>query len=303
MSGGPVIKDGTVVGIAFQGIRLSDRINYFIPINLVKSIVPVLDKQEMIPRWRYIIQHMFPRLKDYYGLDPESGGVLVDYIIPDGGPYGFGLRNNDIIVDVDGHEIDNFGDVYFKPLGQKIYFGEILNRKKVGDSLTVKVIRKGKTLELKGKITRGLPRLVPKIFTTGNYFILGGVGLVELTYNCITNLGKSGRMFREKYLREFPKRSHEKIVIISEIFPEYGLVNTRPYLKRVNKIDDVEVLNLKHLYETFQTLIKKGRKKSLLQISKNVQLPVDLEGAEALDQEIKAKYGILYMKTPGLFTE
>jgi S1-C subfamily serine protease len=300
-SGGPVLKNGKVVGISFQGVSASDRINYFIPINLVKHLMGLLQNKELIPRWQYEAQAMFPRLKEYYQLGPSQGGVLLNYVIPEGGPHKFGLRDNDIFLEIDGHEIDNFGDIFFEPLGQKIYFEEILNRKRVGDPLKVKVIREGKVLEIKGKVTKGLPKLVSKIFTRANYFVTGGVGFVELTYNCIKNLGRSGRSFEEKYLGEFPQKPYQKIVIISEIFPEYGLVETSPYLRRVEKINDTEVLNIEHLYDTIQDLKKKGEKKALLKLPGNIQLPLDLEKADELDREIKQKYGILYMKTPGRF--
>jgi len=300
-SGGPVLKGGAVVGVAFQGIRQSDRINFFIPINLVKSLLGVLEKQELIVQWRYVVQHMFPRLKDYYKLSPDQGGVLLDYIIPDGGPYKFGLKEKDIIFEIDGHAIDNFGDIFFKPLEQKIYFAEVLNRKKVGDPLTIKVIRDGKTVELSGNVTAGLPRLVPKVFDDANYFIFGGIGFVELTFNCITNLGKSGDTFKEKYLDEFPERPYEKIVIISEIFPEYGITKTEPYLKRVERINGEKVLNIEHLYATIQAEKQQGKKKTLLEISRNLRLPLDLEQADELDRQVKSKYGILYMKTEGGF--
>ena len=179
-SGGPVLKDGVVVGIAFQGVSASDRINYFIPINLVRSLMPLLQNQELIPHWQYEAQPMFPRLKEYYKLKPDQAGVLLNYVIPNGGPHKFGLRANDILLEIEGHEIDDFGDIFYQPLGQKIYFEEILNRKKIGDPLTFRVIRKGKVLEIQGKVTPGLPKLVPKIFTRANYFISGGIGFVEL---------------------------------------------------------------------------------------------------------------------------
>jgi hypothetical protein len=300
-SGGPVLKNGEVVGIAFQGVSASDRINYFIPINLVRSLMPLLGKKELVPRWQYEAQPMFPRLKEYYKLKPGQGGVLLNYVIPTGGPHKFGLRDNDIVFEIDGHEIDNFGDIFFEPLGQRIYFEEILNRKRVGDPLSVRVIREGKVVEIKGEVTPGLPKLVPKIFTRANYFITGGLGFVELTYNCIKNLGRSGRSYREKYLGEFPMKPYQKIVIISEIFPEYGLAETSVYLRRVEKINDEEVLNIAHLYDTIQKLKKKGEKKVLLQLPGNIQLPLDLKNADALDREIKKKYGILYMKTAGGF--
>jgi S1-C subfamily serine protease len=302
-SGGPVLKDGKVVGIAFQGMRTSDRINFFIPINLVKDIIPVLDRQEMIPRWSYLVQSMFPRLKEFYNLEPEQGGVLLDYVTPEGGPNTFGLVNNDILLAIDGREIDNFGEIYFAPLGQKIYFGEILNRKRVGDPLTIKVIRDGNERQVSGKITPGLPRLVPRIFTPANYFIYCGIGFVELTLNCIENLGKSGDIFRAKYQDEFPEQPYQKIVIISEIFPEYGLVDTSTYLKRVTKIDGSPVLNVESLYNCIDSLEKQGRKKAILELEDRIRLPLDLERAPTLDAAIKEKYGILYMKTPGTFSK
>jgi S1-C subfamily serine protease len=300
-SGGPVLKDGEVVGIAFQGVSASDRINYFIPINLVRSLMPLLHSQELIPRWQYEAQPLFPRLKEYYKLEPGQGGVLLNYVIPDGGPHKFGLRANDILLEIEGHDIDDFGDIFYEPLGQKIYFEEMLNRKRVGDPLTVKVIREGKVLEIKGKVTPGLPKLVPKIFTRANYFITGGIGFVELTFNCIKNLGRSGRSYQEKYLREPPQRPHQKIVIISEIFPEYGLVEVSPYLRRVERVNGEEVLNIRHLFDTIRASKKKGKKKALLELPGNIQLPLDLDKAEELDREIKRKYGILYMKTAGDF--
>ena len=61
-------------------------------------------------------------------------------------------------------------------------------------------------------------------------------------------------------------KPYQKIVIISEIFPEYGLAETSVYLRRVEKINDEEVLNIGHLYDTIQTLKKKGKKKVLLQL-------------------------------------
>lgn len=300
-SGGPVLKEDKVIGVAFQGMRASDRINYFIPINLVKDLFPALDHPERISNWRFVVQYLFPRLKEYYNLEPEQGGVLLNYIIPGGGPYQFGLHQNDILTDIDGHAIDNFGEIYFEPLAQKVFFGEILNRKRVGDPLSIKVIRDGKPMELKGGLTEGLPKLVPRIFTGANYFIFGGVGFVELTLNCIDNLGKSGETFRAKYVDEYPDRPYEKVVIISEIFPEYGLIDTSTYLKRVEKFDGRKVLNVEDLYNSIQSAILQGRKKALIELSPNVQLPLDLEQAGVLDKEIQKKYGILYMKTPGGF--
>jgi S1-C subfamily serine protease len=302
-SGGPVLKDDKVVGIAFQGIRTTDRINYFIPINLVKHLIPLINDQDLIPRWRYKVQFMFPRLKEYFGLGPDQGGILMDNLIPEGGPSKFGLREKDILTSIDGQEIDNFGEIYFKPLEQRVFFTEPINRKKVGDDLSVSIIRDGKAMEIKGKLTQGLPRLVPRIFIKPNYFIFSGVGFVELTQNCIDAMDKDGEKFRAKYAGDFPRKPYQKIVIISELFPEYGIIETAAFLKRVKKINDQEILNIADLYNHIQSLIKEGKKQVLLEMDDKSQLPLDLEYAEKMDNEIQKKYGILNLKTPGGFKD
>jgi hypothetical protein len=302
-SGGPILKGRKVVGVAFQGVMASDRINYFIPINLVKHLLPIMDRRELIPRWRYFVQEMTPQVKDYFNLETDQNGILLNSLIPGGGPEKYGLQANDILVEIDGNEIDNYGDIFFEPYEQRIYFQEIIHRKKVGDPLSMKVLRDGKLVEIDGQVTAGLPVLVQKIFDNANFFIYGGIGFVELTSNTISAMGKAGASLREQFIRELPKEPFQKIVIIAEIFPEYKLMDTGPFLlERANKINDEEILNLEMLYQTIQSLEKKGHDKALIRVRKNRLLPLDLMAAEDLDSRIKEKYGILHMKTPGGFT-
>jgi hypothetical protein len=156
-------------------------------------------------------------------------------------------------------------------------------------------------MNIVGKVTEGLPRLVPQIFTMANYFIFGGIGFVELTMNCIENLGQSGDTFKARYAESFPEYPYQKIVIISEIFPDYGLIDSTGFMNRVMRVGDQGVVNIQQLYETFEDLKSKGQKRVLLKIWPDLTLPIDLSGAVELDAHIKEKYGILYMKTPGGF--
>jgi hypothetical protein len=245
---------------------------------------------------------MFPRLKEYYGLTQDQGGILLAYIIPGGGPYEFGLRENDIIVSVDKLEVDNFGELFFKPLDQRVYWLEVLNRKKLGDPLRITVLRNGKKVDIDGQVTKGLPKFVSKIFQNANYFVMSGIGFVELTMNCLDNLGKSGDTFRAKYADEYPLKPFQKVVLISEIFPEYGLVDPASYLDRVVKVDGDDVLNIEHLYHKLKEMKEQGKKRALLEIKHDLRIPLDLENSDKIDQEIRDRYGILYMKTPGGFT-
>ena len=90
-------------------------------------------------------------------------------------------------------------------------------------------------------------------------------------------------------------------MIITEIFPDYGLLDGEDLHIRVKTIDGKEVLNLQNLWDIIQTFEEQGKKKALLGLSSHHQLPLDLEGAAEVDAKLKEKYGILYMKTPGGF--
>jgi hypothetical protein len=268
--------------------------------------MPLLHENGLTPKWQYLVQEMSPRLKDYYSLGPEDGGVLLNYVIPNGGPYRFGLRANDILLEIDENRIDNYGEILFEPLGQRIHFGEILDRKRVGEQLTIKAIRAGKVMEIQGSVTPGLPRLVPKIFGNANYFICGGIAFLELNHDCIRDLAYSARdrlPLLMQYLKAFPERPFQRIVVVLEIFPEYGLVETEPYLARpVEKVDGKGILNIQDFFDRIQSLRRMGKKKVLLEISQNKKLALDLEKAEELDGKIMKKYGILHMVTPEGFS-
>jgi S1-C subfamily serine protease len=299
-SGCPVLKEDKVVGLAFQTMSGKDRLHYIIPINLVKRLMGVLDKQEVIPHWQWQVQFLNPGLKEFYNLSPEQCGVILTRIIPEGAPYTFGLRANDIWTHIDGHEIDNSGLVSFAPLGQRIFFDEILHRKFVGEPLTVKVIRDGKVMAISGKITAESPRLVSRSFGRPNYFVFSGVAFVELTLNCLEQLQQYGTLLRAKYGEELPGRPYQKIVIISEIFPELDTVGPHgSYLrKRVEKINGEAVFNIEHLYNSLQSLVEQGRKSALIEFEHNLRLVLDLRRAKELDAKVQEQYGILHMKTP-----
>jgi hypothetical protein len=51
-----------------------------------------------------------------------------------------------------------------------------------------------------------------------------------------------------QYLKAFPELPDQRIVVILGIFPEYGLVETKPYLSMpVEKVDGKEILNIRDM--------------------------------------------------------
>jgi len=139
-SGGPLINIyGEVVGINTAMAFGAENIGFAIPINQAKQLINSAKKNEKIVlpflgvRYITITKEMAERENlpvDYGALirGSEEGPA----IFPGSAAEEAGLRPEDIIVEVDGVKLD------------KYWLGELILKHQVGDTISLKVVRKGK---------------------------------------------------------------------------------------------------------------------------------------------------------------
>jgi S1-C subfamily serine protease len=82
------------------------------------------------------MQRLTDQLRDYFKV--KDGGVLISSVAEDSPAEKAGLQAGDVIVKIDGEEIENRRDII-----------EILEDKEVGDEITVSIIRDGKSKKKK----------------------------------------------------------------------------------------------------------------------------------------------------------
>lgn len=141
-SGGPLVNlRGEVVGVNTATSRAGQLIGFAIPINVAKPIIESIKKEGRIVRpWigvRYVI--VTAELKAQEKLPVDYGALLIrgyrrtDFAVIPGSPADkAGLVENDIILQIDGVKIT-----------QEISLARQIQRHKVGDTLTLKVLSKG----------------------------------------------------------------------------------------------------------------------------------------------------------------
>lgn len=151
-SGGPLFNlKGEVIGIntvIFSRTGQSAGLGFAIPMNEAKAILDDLKKFGRVPRpWLGILgQPISGALQAYYGLPIDHGIVLANLV--EGGPsQGAGLRIGDILVSVNSVEVRENSEVE-----RELY------KKKPGDVVSIKIMRKTKILDLKVKLEE-LPKL------------------------------------------------------------------------------------------------------------------------------------------------
>jgi len=134
-SGGPLINmAGEVVGINTAIVASGQGIGFAIPVNLARGIVDQLKASGEVTRgWLGVgIQNLTPELAQYYKLD-ENEGVLVTQVFKGEPAEKGGIRDNDIITEVDG-----------KPVSSVRELSGVIANTRVGKRTAVVFMRDGK---------------------------------------------------------------------------------------------------------------------------------------------------------------
>lgn len=106
-SGGPLVGlTGEVLGINTAINRKGQGIGFAIPINMIKSLLPQLDKQGYVTRsWLGArVQRVTPQLAESFEVD-EPRGALVTEVSDDSPAAGADLRSGDIILEFDDQTV------------------------------------------------------------------------------------------------------------------------------------------------------------------------------------------------------
>jgi serine protease Do len=146
-SGGPLFNyQGEVIGIntaIFSKSGQSGGLGFAIPANEARPIIDALKRYGRVPRpWLGILsERVTPALARYYGLDVEEG-VIIYNLVQRGPAARGGLQIGDILISIDGSETREAYDVE-----------RAINKKKPNETITIKLLRRGKTLEKKIKMT------------------------------------------------------------------------------------------------------------------------------------------------------
>ncbi len=250
-SGGPLLNEsGEVVGVNASGITEAQNIGYAIPVNDLKIVLPDLYKTKLLrkPFLGVLYNNASESLAEYLG-NPYPGGCYIVEVVKGSTMYKAGVKQGDMLYEINGHKIDFYGDMIVPWSDDKISIMDYVSRIPVGEQMHVVVYRKGDRKEFTMSFNLTELPAIRKVFPGYepiDYEVFGGMVVMQLTLNHIHIMEKM-----VPGLVKFAEMKHqsEPVLLITHIFADSQLYRTRTVTpgSTVNEVNGKKVTTLEEL--------------------------------------------------------
>ncbi len=293
-SGGPVISDGKVVGVAMQSGFLTENIGYMIPTPIIRHVLTdVKDgKVDGYGFHGFLAQSMEnPAMRRKYGLGDNQTGMLV-YKVYKNSPADGKVQIGDIMTEIDGHKVENNGTVEFRP-GEFIDHTHYIDMHQIGENITFKILRNAQEQVISLPLDKpGKEYLLVKPNQYGKqptYFIFGGLVFMPLNQDVIDSMdGTPARIGALTY--ESPDEKRSEAVILTKVLP--ADINKDYHHDSNLLIEKVNGESVRDFNDFYQKIQSATTDYITLETPDHYQLVIDRKEAIERQPTILAQYGV-----------
>lgn len=302
-SGGPVFSDrtGESLGVATQRARKGGGIGYFVPVPVVKQFLKDIKDGtvEGIPMLGMYYQGLEnPTIREYLKMKDDQSGIRVLRVGKGTSVDGI-LEVDDVIIEVDGHTVLNDARIPFRKTG-KIGMLYPIVQKQVGDKVSLKIIRDGKTRTVKFELKKYHHKVIPTMAdfdSQPRYFELAGLVFrpVERRYlRAMKRIPLTLRKYGPVLLGDV--EGLDELVVVSSVFAANVNKGYSQSIEdiRVMKINGKEILKLQDVVDAFDEA--SDQKYYEIELENTVMVILDREKVEEEQAAIRERYNITAMK-------
>lgn len=301
-SGGPVIKDGKIVGVAMQTMTEAQNIGYLIPTPIIEHVLADLrdGHYDGFPDVGVYTQALYNHtLRAVIGLPESESGVYINEVSPGSAAAGK-LLAGDVILAVDGTTVANDGTVLMRP-GLRISADSLLAAHQVGDTATVTVWRQKRRIDIPLQLSSkcGDTSLVKsqEYDTEPEYYILNGLVLMPLSVNYLMSWGEKWQTEAPvsllKYFEQSRGQAGEQVVFIGGVLKseENSGYGTEVVNVRVVEINNQKITSFKEFAKRLDEALK-TEKPLLLKNEDNTIIAVSPAEHRASEKKTQEQYGV-----------
>ncbi|GAB4814947.1 hypothetical protein N2152v2_001993 [Parachlorella kessleri] len=263
-SGGPALKDGKVVGVAFQDMENAENVGYIIPVPIICHFLEEVEREGCyrgVSGLGVRCQPLEnPAARRALGMQHGQTGVLVVSVLPLA-PAASKLLPGDVLLSFDGTPVANDGTILFRRR-ERISFDHLVTLKVPGDPARVTVLRGGEVMKVVVH-PRPLPSLVPRHLyeQRPSYYIFGGLVFTPLTQPYLREWGEEGegdsswetkcpQNLYHLAMNAEAQEEGEQVIILSQVLADddnfgYGRLENLQLLE----VDGVRVKSMRHLVQ------------------------------------------------------
>ncbi|MBW2076440.1 MAG: serine protease [Deltaproteobacteria bacterium] len=261
-SGGPVIKDDNVVGVAFQA-GSGENIGYMVPAPVINHFLEDIrdGKYDGIPGLGISWQKMEnPDLRLRYGMAGHQTGIQVNTVYPHSPARGL-LRSGDIILSIDGQNVENDGTIEFRP-GERTFFGYPVQNKHMNEQVALRILREKSPMDVVITLTTPMNfgQLVPdeRYDEPPTYYIIGGLVFEPLTLNYLKTWKKwylnAPSNLLNYYFRGEPTEDRREIVVLVKVLADEINVGYHNWKNTViATVNGRNIAEMRDLVEAFES--------------------------------------------------
>lgn len=226
----PVVKDGKLVGMLLS-YSSKEQTASILPAPIIASFLDDLEdgEYEGFPNLGIsITQTLDETLREFLKIDDEEGGVFVRSVLDESSASMGGLEAGDVILTVNGHEIDARGNYTHPDYGKLSFSHLVRGDAEVGETIEMGIIREGEPKTLTVELVRKTPTdflVDPYMFDRGpKYLIYGGLIFQELTLPYLESWGDEWKtrapfklVLAEANPDKWEEEGREKLVFLSNV--------------------------------------------------------------------------------------
>ncbi|HET6407382.1 MAG TPA: trypsin-like peptidase domain-containing protein [Chthoniobacteraceae bacterium] len=296
-SGGPVMQNGYVVGVAFQGYSgdVAQNVGYMIPTPVIRHFLDDV-KDGKYDRYVDISVGTFPIFnpaqRKALGLADDDRGIMVSSVMSAGVAHGI-LDVGDVILSVDGKTVSSDGMVEIE--GERVLMAEVVERKFVGDSVKLEIIRNKEPKTVTIKFTKAFPFTMQanQYETLPEYVLFGGLLFQPLTRNLMNSFQfQNPRVdyYFDFFLTREIYKKHPEVIVMSTILNDP--LNTYLQDFREGIVESVNGQEIKTLKDLSDALASKVDVYVIEFVGLGRPLVLERAAVEAARDRIRTRYNV-----------
>lgn len=256
-SGGPALKDGKVVGIAFETLNNAENIGYIIPIPVVDHFLQDVERSGQFSgfcnlgiRWQPIeSDHM----RVYFKMDNYETGILISRTLKLSCSYGC-LQRGDVLMALNDVEIADNGTVPFRAK-ERILWNYLVHMKFPGETMAATVYRAGKKISVEIKLDVISVLVPPQLYDKRPSYVVY-CGLVFIALSQPYMLHQYGKDWSRKapirlcdrILYGVQENEDQEVLVLSQVLASELTAGYDSFSNlQLYRINGIPILNLKHL--------------------------------------------------------